>query len=80
MIYADGRFFQIATWPVALGKLLNGASLDAVIDSGGGPIVAQCTRVLKYGGVVACYGCTSGVDAAVGMTSFPSSFPIFHWI
>lgn len=61
-----GVNYKDDAWPNKLATMLGKASLDAVIDSGGGPIVAQCTRVLKFGGVVACFGSTSGVDASVG--------------
>lgn len=49
-------------WPKQLAQLLPSSRpyLDAVIDSAGGPLVAQLTRLLKDGAVVACYGQTSG--------------------
>lgn len=58
-----------ANWAKTLATLLPASRpyLDAVVDSGGGPIVAQVTRVMKHGGVVACYGSTSGVDVQIGM-------------
>jgi NADPH:quinone reductase-like Zn-dependent oxidoreductase len=59
----------IASWPKTLASLLPPSRpyLDAVIDSGGGPIANQVTRLLKHGGVIACYGSTSGVDVQIGM-------------
>lgn len=64
-----GINYKSATWPKELAALLPSTRpyLDAVIDSGGGPIMNQVTKVLKYGGVVVCYGSTSGVDVQVGM-------------
>lgn len=58
-----------AAWPKTLATLLPKSRpyLDAVIDSGGGPIVNQVTRVMKHGGVVSCYGMTAGGDVSVGM-------------
>lgn len=58
-----------ASWPKTLAALLPSSRpyLDAVIDSGGGPIANQVTRVIKDGGVVACYGQTSGKPLEVGM-------------
>lgn len=58
-----------ANWPKALAALMPASRpyLDAVIDSGGGPIMNSVTRVLKHGGIVSCYGSTSGVDVQVGM-------------
>ncbi|KAL8287613.1 hypothetical protein RQP46_003471 [Phenoliferia psychrophenolica] len=64
-----GINYKDAAWPKTLATLLpkDRPYLDAVIDSGGGPIVNQCTRVLKNGGVVSCYGMTAGGDVSVGM-------------
>lgn len=38
-----------------------------MIDSGGGPIAAQVARLLKDGGIIACYGQTSGKPIDVSM-------------
>ncbi|GAA5948004.1 hypothetical protein JCM10213_007016 [Rhodosporidiobolus nylandii] len=58
-------------WPKTLASLIASTSskktLDAVIDSGGGPIANQVARVIKDGGIVACYGQTSGKPLEVGM-------------
>lgn len=48
-------------WPSRLGKLLvqhggKGAQLSAVIDSAGGDIMGQISRILKAGGRVVVYG------------------------
>ena len=58
-----------ASWPKTLQSKLPKSRpfLDAVIDSGGGPIANQVARMIKHGGIVACYGSTSGKDAEVGM-------------
>lgn len=46
------------TWPSELGKLLkeSNATLDAVIDSAGGDILSQTSRLMKAGGKLVCYG------------------------
>lgn len=64
-----GVNYRDANWPKALAALMPASRpyLDAVIDSGGGPIMNSVTRVLKHGGIVSCYGSTSGVDVQVGM-------------
>ncbi len=38
-----------------------------MIDSGGGAICNQVSRVLKQGGKVVCYGMTQGGDVSLGM-------------
>ncbi len=51
-------------WPIQISALLskdakeNGGTgtLDVVIDSGGGDIMAQIGKMLKQGGSVVCYG------------------------
>ncbi|GAA6002952.1 quinone oxidoreductase family protein [Rhodotorula paludigena] len=57
-----GVNYREEDWPKQLAQLLPSSRpyLDAVIDSAGGPLVAQLTRLLKDGAVVACYGQTSG--------------------
>ncbi|BGP26935.1 hypothetical protein JCM10295v2_005897 [Rhodotorula toruloides] len=56
-------------WPKQLQQHLTSSRpyLDAVIDSGGGPIAAQTARLLKDGGIIACYGQTSGKPIDVSM-------------
>ena len=46
------------TWPSDLGELLKeqNATLDAVIDSAGGDILNQTSRLMKAGGKLVCYG------------------------
>jgi len=48
----------IGTWSTDLGKLLKeqNAALDAVIDSAGGDILSQTSRLLKSGGRLVVYG------------------------
>jgi len=47
-------------WPAQLGRLLGKAgkkpTLDVVIDSAGGDIIGQCSRMLALGARVVCYG------------------------
>ncbi|GAA5821687.1 hypothetical protein JCM11251_000970 [Rhodosporidiobolus azoricus] len=64
-----GVDYRDASWPKTLTTLLPSSRpyLDAVIDSGGGPIANQVTRVIKDGGIVSCYGQTSGKQIEVGM-------------
>ncbi|GAA5929716.1 quinone oxidoreductase family protein [Sporobolomyces koalae] len=64
-----GINYRDATWPKTFASLLPASRpyLDAVIDSGGGPIAAQVGRVIKDGGIVACYGQTSGKPIEVNM-------------
>ncbi|GAA5829451.1 hypothetical protein JCM3766R1_001103 [Sporobolomyces carnicolor] len=64
-----GVNYKDAAWPKTFGSLLPKSRpfLDAVVDSGGGPIASQVARVIKDGGVVACYGQTSGKPIEVNM-------------
>ncbi|GAA5991044.1 hypothetical protein JCM11641_006600 [Rhodosporidiobolus odoratus] len=64
-----GVDYKDPTWPKLLAKLLPTSRpyLDAVIDSGGGPLPNQVARVIKDGGIVACYGQTSGKPLEIGM-------------
>lgn len=53
--------FFVGNWPSHIGTMLakNGGSdgvLDVVIDSGGGDIMTQTSKILKHGGRVVCYG------------------------
>ncbi|GAA5910240.1 hypothetical protein JCM6882_001783 [Rhodosporidiobolus microsporus] len=64
-----GVDYRDPAWPKTLASLLppSRPTLDAVIDSGGGPIANQVARIIKDGGAVACYGQTSGKAVEVGM-------------
>jgi len=55
-----GFNYKSGSWPSELGKLLKerNATLDAVIDSAGGDILGQTSRLLRAGGKVVCYGMT----------------------
>jgi NADPH:quinone reductase-like Zn-dependent oxidoreductase len=61
-IVAVGIYSSAAeNWPSQIGALLakdkqGGGVLDIVIDSGGGEIMAQTSKILKRGGRVVCYG------------------------
>jgi hypothetical protein len=50
--------YLLETWPNDLGKLLKeqNVTLDAVIDSAGGDILSQTSRLMKAGGKLVCYG------------------------
>ncbi|KAK4055015.1 hypothetical protein OIO90_003356 [Microbotryomycetes sp. JL221] len=58
-----------ADWPKKLAAALpkDRPYLDAVIDSGGGDIANQVVKVLKDGGIVSCYGQTTGQPTAISM-------------
>ncbi|KAI5478509.1 hypothetical protein MNV49_005037 [Pseudohyphozyma bogoriensis] len=64
-----GVNYKDPSWPKTLAGLLPKEQplLDAVIDSGGGTIVNDVTRIMKYGGVVVCYGMTGLGDVKIGM-------------
>lgn len=51
-------FFSTANWPKEIEALLpkQRPFLDCVIDSAGGPIVAQVGKLMKEGGIIVCYG------------------------
>jgi len=63
-----GANYKNSDWPTQISALLskdakeNGGTetLDVVIDSGGGDIMAQIGKMLKQGGSVVCYGMTGG--------------------
>ncbi|KAH7906106.1 hypothetical protein BJ138DRAFT_1163409 [Hygrophoropsis aurantiaca] len=62
-----GANYRSKNWPAKLADVLaqNATSttsnqLDAVVDSGGGDIMAQVGKILKAGGKVVCYGMTAG--------------------
>jgi NADPH:quinone reductase-like Zn-dependent oxidoreductase len=49
----------IENWPQELSSLVgsdNKPMLDVVIDSAGGDIMGQVSKILKSGGKVVCYG------------------------
>ncbi|KAG6830497.1 hypothetical protein H0H87_007854 [Tephrocybe sp. NHM501043] len=55
-----GVNYREKQWPFQLITLLGkGKLLDVVIDSGGGEIMMQTSKVLKQGGRVVCYGMTA---------------------
>ncbi|KAG6816080.1 hypothetical protein H0H93_008559, partial [Arthromyces matolae] len=55
-----GVNYKDKDWPAKLASLLGkGVELDLVIDSGGGEIMTQTSRILKHGGRVVCYGMTA---------------------
>ncbi|KAF8516950.1 hypothetical protein BU17DRAFT_76542 [Hysterangium stoloniferum] len=56
-----GFNYKSEIWPNELGKLLReqNATLDAVIDSAGGDILNQTSRLMKAGGKLVCYGMTA---------------------
>ncbi|SDA03037.1 BZ3500_MvSof-1268-A1-R1_Chr11-1g03271 [Microbotryum saponariae] len=64
-----GINYKDATWPKQLQALLpkDRPYLDSVIDSGGGPIATQVSRLLKDGGTVSCYGQTTGQEVGINM-------------
>jgi len=54
-----GVNYKQQDWPSKLGKLLNGEDLDVVIDSAGGEIMQQTSKILRSGGRVVVYGMTA---------------------
>ncbi|KXN92663.1 hypothetical protein AN958_11764 [Leucoagaricus sp. SymC.cos] len=66
-----GVSYKDADWPTQLATLLKKTSsrpqLDAVIDSGGGDIMAKANKVLKQGGRVVCYGMTAASKITFAM-------------
>ena len=50
----------LGDWPAQLGNLLEKAgkkaALDVVVDSAGGDIIGQCSRMLAWGARIVCYG------------------------
>ncbi|KAF8584108.1 NAD(P)-binding protein [Ramaria rubella] len=59
---AKGGFnYRSESWPSELSKLLKeqNATLDAVIDSAGGDILSQTSKLMKPGGKLVCYGMTA---------------------
>ncbi|KAI0034537.1 NAD-P-binding protein [Vararia minispora EC-137] len=56
-----GVNYKDKDWPKRLEDLLSkgdNPTLDVVIDSAGGPIVQQTSRMVKHGGRFVCYGMT----------------------
>ncbi|GAA6010903.1 hypothetical protein JCM10207_003982 [Rhodosporidiobolus poonsookiae] len=64
-----GVNYKDDSWPKQLASLLPPSRpfLDAVVDSGGGPLGNQLARLLKDGAIISCYGQTSGKPIEVGM-------------
>ncbi|KDE05240.1 hypothetical protein MVLG_04375 [Microbotryum lychnidis-dioicae p1A1 Lamole] len=64
-----GINYKDATWTKQLQALLpkDHPYLDSVVDSGGGPIATQVSRLLKDGGIVSCYGQTTGQEVGINM-------------
>ncbi|KIK57696.1 hypothetical protein GYMLUDRAFT_45863 [Collybiopsis luxurians FD-317 M1] len=63
---SGGTSYKNSNWPKEIHKLVMKntpagfpAVLDAVIDSGGGEIMASVSSILKQGGRVVCYGMTA---------------------
>ena len=56
-----GVLYTNEEWPKLLRKLLPDGRpfLDAVIDGAGADILGQTWKLLKFGGVIVCYGMTS---------------------
>ncbi|KAF5378269.1 hypothetical protein D9615_008738 [Tricholomella constricta] len=59
-----GVNYKDKDWPSQIATLLakdknGGGELDVVIDSGGGEIMGQTSKILKQGGRVVCYGMTA---------------------
>ncbi|KAI1753235.1 oxidoreductase [Xylaria castorea] len=57
-----GVIYKNEDWHVTLKKMLPAERpfLDAVVDGTGGSIVMKATALLKPGGVISCYGMTTG--------------------
>jgi NADPH:quinone reductase-like Zn-dependent oxidoreductase len=55
-----GVLYRDADWETQLAQMLpeDRPFLDAVVDGAGGEIVKRATKVLRPGGVIACYGMT----------------------
>ncbi|KAF5334516.1 hypothetical protein D9611_013793 [Ephemerocybe angulata] len=76
---AKGGFnYKDDKWPELLGELLKkekeGSELDAVIDSGGGPILSQVRPYLKYSGRFVCYGMTAYQEIPITMSEVLKNF------
>lgn len=59
-----GFNYKSADWPSQLEQSLktHKAGLDVIIDSGGGNIFSQTSKVLKAGGRLVCYGMTANPE------------------
>ncbi|KAA1115260.1 hypothetical protein PGT21_034356 [Puccinia graminis f. sp. tritici] len=57
-----GVNYKEDSWPGRLSSLLPTETpfLDVVIDSGGGDIAQKCSKILRPGGIIVNFGCTSG--------------------
>ncbi|KAI0440525.1 oxidoreductase [Xylaria telfairii] len=57
-----GVIYKNENWPAILQKMLppERPFLDAVVDGAGGSIVTKTTALLKPGGIISCYGMTTG--------------------
>lgn len=64
-----GVNYKDSTWIKTLQAQLPKSRpyLDAVIDSGGGNIANPLARIMKDGGILSCYGSTTGQDVPIGM-------------
>lgn len=62
-----GVNYKDSAWPKKIRLPKERPFLDAIIDSGGGPIVDQGVRLLKPGGIITQYGQTSGKPARFTM-------------
>ncbi|KAI9511101.1 hypothetical protein F5148DRAFT_1173734 [Russula earlei] len=64
---AGGVNYTHDDWPMELGSILGGSLLDSVIDSAGGSIAQQVSRVLRPGGRIVLYGMTVARQASLTM-------------
>ncbi|KAK7927051.1 hypothetical protein PG985_004049 [Apiospora marii] len=64
-----GVNYRDRDWDAQLSKMLpkDRPYLDAVVDGAGGDLVARTTRLLRPGGVLACYGMTLGPSMSWSM-------------
>ncbi|KAJ3515056.1 hypothetical protein NMY22_g14548 [Coprinellus aureogranulatus] len=67
-----GAIYKDKDWPKHIAELVQsisgkGAELDAVVDSGGGPIFAQIGKYLKAGGRIVAYGMTAAPSITITM-------------
>ncbi|KAI0306283.1 hypothetical protein B0F90DRAFT_1862732 [Multifurca ochricompacta] len=64
---AGGVNYTHKNWPTVLGRLLGNVLLDSVIDSAGGAITQQVSRLLRLGGRIVLYGMTVAPKASITM-------------
>ncbi|KAF5334505.1 hypothetical protein D9611_013792 [Ephemerocybe angulata] len=66
-----GANYKDKDWPKQINDLIQktskGAALDAVIDSGGGPIFGQVSKFMREGGRLVCYGMTASPTITMTM-------------